>query len=53
MPLKVSEECTKRSVVTVALQACIARREQRCVVERLGKLVCSDAFDCKTERPRL
>ncbi len=50
--LAVSGERTKKAVVTKALQEFIARREQRRVVELLGKLEWGDSFDLKAERSR-
>lgn len=50
--LEVSGERTKKAVVTKALQEFIARREQRRVVELLGKLEWDDAYDYKAERSR-
>jgi len=44
--LKIGGERTKKAVVTKALQAFIARREQRRVAELLGKLVWDDS--CKS-----
>lgn len=50
--VEVSGERTKRAVVTKALQEFIARREQRKVVELMGKLEWDDTFDYKAERSR-
>ena len=51
--VEVSGERTKKAVVTKALQEFIARREQKRVVELLGKLEWDDSFNYKTERSRL
>jgi Arc/MetJ family transcription regulator len=48
--VEVSGVRTKKAVVTMALQEFIARREQRRVVELMGKLEWNDAFDYKAER---
>ncbi len=50
--VEVSGERTKKAAVTKALQEFIARREQKRVVELLGKLEWDDAFDYKAERAR-
>lgn len=50
--LKVSGAGTKKAAVTKALQEFIARREQRRVVELLGKLEWDDSYDYKAERSR-
>lgn len=50
--LAVSGERTKKAAVTRALQEFIARREQRRVVDLLGKLEWDPSFDCKAERSR-
>lgn len=50
--VEVSGERTKRAVVTKALQEFIARREQRRVLELMGKLDWDDGFDYKAERKR-
>jgi len=50
--VEVSGERTKKAAVTRALQEFIARREQRRVVELMGKLDWDDAFDYKAERSR-
>jgi hypothetical protein len=50
--VEVSGERTKKAVVTKALQEFIARREQKRVVELLGKLEWDDAFNYKAERSR-
>ena len=46
----ISGERTKKAVVTRALQEFIARREQRRIVELMGKLEWDDTFDYKAER---
>jgi hypothetical protein len=50
--VEVSGERTKKAAVTRALQEFIARREQRRVVELMGKLEWDDSFDYKAERTR-
>ncbi len=50
--VEVSGERTKKAVVTKALQEFIARREQRRVLELMGKLDWDDSFDYKAERTR-
>ncbi len=50
--VEVSGVRTKKAVVTMALQEFIARREQRRVVDLMGKLEWNDAFDYKAERSR-
>ena len=50
--VEVSGERTKKAVVTIALQEFIARREQRRIVELMGKLDWDEAFDYKVERTR-
>jgi hypothetical protein len=50
--LEVSGERTKKAAVTRALQEFIARREQRRIVELMGKLEWDDSFDYKAERSR-
>lgn len=50
--VEVSGERTKKAVVTKALQEFIARREQKRVVELMGKLEWDDSFNYKTERSR-
>ena len=50
--VEVSGERTKKAVVTKALQAFIARREQKRVIELMGKLEWDDSFNDKTERSR-
>ena len=50
--VEVSGERTKKAVVTKALQEFIARREQKQVLELLGKLEWDQSFDYKAERSR-
>lgn len=50
--VEVSGERTKKAVVTKALQEFIARREQRRVLELLGKLEWDESFNYKAERSR-
>jgi hypothetical protein len=50
--VEVSGERTKKAVVTKALQEFIARREQKRIVELMGKLEWDDSFNYKTERSR-
>jgi Arc/MetJ family transcription regulator len=50
--VKISGEPTKKAAVTKALQEFIARREQRRVVELLGKLEWDASYDYKSERSR-
>lgn len=50
--VEVSGERTKKAVVTKALQEFIARREQRRVLELLGKLEWDESFNLKAERSR-
>ena len=50
--VKVSGERTKKAVVTKALQEFIARREQRRVLELMGKLEWDDSFVIEAERSR-
>jgi hypothetical protein len=50
--LKVSGERTKKAAVTRALQEFIARRQQKRLLELLGKLEWDEGFDYKAERRR-
>ena len=50
--MAVSGERTKQAVVIKALQEFITRREQRRLVELMGKLDWHDSFDYKVERSR-
>jgi hypothetical protein len=48
--LEVSGEKTKTAAVTLALQEFIARRQQRKVLELMGKLEWDPSYDYKAER---
>lgn len=50
--LEVSGERTKKAAVTKALQEFIARREQRKVLDLMGKLDWDPSYDYKAERSR-
>ena len=50
--LEVSGERTKKATVTKALEEFIARRQQRRVLELMGKLDWDISFDYKAERTR-
>jgi hypothetical protein len=50
--LELSGERTKKAAVTKALQEFIARREQKRVLELIGKLEWDAAYDYKAERQR-
>lgn len=50
--VEVSGERTKKAVVTKALQEFIARREQKRIVELMGKLDWDDSLNYKAERSR-
>ena len=50
--VKVSGERTKKAAVTKALQEFIARREQRRVLDLMGKLEWDQSFNYKAERSR-
>jgi hypothetical protein len=50
--LEVSGERTKKAAVTRALEEFIARRQQKRLLELMGKLEWDDSFDVKTERSR-
>ncbi len=50
--LLVSGERTKKAAVTKALQEFIARREQRKVLDLMGKLDWDNTFNHKAERSR-
>jgi Arc/MetJ family transcription regulator len=50
--VEVSGERTKKAAVTKALQEFIARREQRRVLDLMGKLDWDPSFDHKRERSR-
>lgn len=50
--LEVSGERTKKAAVTLALREFIARREQRRVLDLMGKLEWDASYDYKRERSR-
>lgn len=50
--LEVSGERTKKAAVTKALQEFIARRQQRRLLDLVGKLEWDSSFDYKAERVR-
>jgi Arc/MetJ family transcription regulator len=50
--LEVSGERTKKAAVTKALQEFIARRQQKRLLELIGKLEWAEGFDYKAERTR-
>ncbi len=50
--LKLSGEKTKKAAVTRALEEFIARRNQKRLVELMGKLEWDESFDYKAERSR-
>jgi len=50
--VEVSRERTKKAAVTKALQEFIARREQRRLLDLMGKLEWDRSFDYKAERSR-
>ena len=50
--LKVSGERTKKAAVTKALQEFVARRQQKRLLELMGKLQWDAGFNYKTERER-
>jgi Arc/MetJ family transcription regulator len=50
--VEVSGERTKKAAVTKALQEFIARRQQRRMLELMGKLEWDHSFDYKAERSR-
>ncbi|MDZ4812616.1 MAG: type II toxin-antitoxin system VapB family antitoxin [Pseudomonadota bacterium] len=50
--LEVSGERTKKAAVTMALQEFIARRQQRRVLELMGKLDWDTSYNYKAERSR-
>ncbi len=49
---EVSGEKTKKAAVTRALEEFIARREQRQILELMGKLDWDSGYDYKAERSR-
>lgn len=50
--LEPSGERTKKAAVTKALREFVARREQKRLVELMGRLEWDDGLDCKAERSR-
>ena len=50
--VEVSGERTKKAAVTRALEEFIARREQKRLLELMGKLDWDPSFDYKAERSR-
>jgi hypothetical protein len=50
--LEVSGERTKKAAVTKALQEFIARRQQKRVLDLMGKLEWDSTYDYKAERSR-
>lgn len=50
--LEVSGESTKKAAVTKALEEFIARRQQKRLLDLMGKLEWDDSFDYKAERSR-
>jgi len=50
--LSVSGEKTKKAAVTRALEEFIARRQQKHLLDLMGKLEWDDTYDYKTERSR-
>jgi len=50
--LEVSGERTKKAAVTKALQEFVARRQQKRLLELIGKLEWDGAYDHKAERDR-
>lgn len=50
--MKVSGERTKKAVVTRALEEFIARRQQKRLIDLMGKLDWDSSFDYKAERSR-
>jgi hypothetical protein len=50
--LEVSGERTKKAAVTRALEEFIARRQQKRLLDLMGKLVWDKSFDYKSERSR-
>lgn len=50
--LEVSGERTKKAAVTMALQEFIARRQQKRVLDLMGKLEWDTSYDYKMERSR-
>jgi len=52
LAVEISGERTKKAVVTKALQEFIARRQQKRVIELIGKFEWDASFDYKAERSR-
>jgi hypothetical protein len=52
LALAVSGERTKKAAVTQALQEFIARRQQKRLLELMGKLEWDEAYGYKAERSR-
>jgi hypothetical protein len=52
LALEVSGERTKKAAVTRALEEFIARRQQRNLLELMGKLEWDSSYDYKKERSR-
>jgi Arc/MetJ family transcription regulator len=50
--LEVSGERTKKAAVTKALQEFIARRQQKGLLDLMGKLEWDSSYDYKAERAR-
>jgi hypothetical protein len=50
--VKLSGEKTKKAAVTRALEEFIARRDQKRLVDLMGRLEWDDSFDYKAERSR-
>jgi len=50
--LEVSGERTKKAAVTRALEEFIARRQQKRLIDLMGKLEWDSAYDYKSERSR-
>ena len=50
--VQVSGERTKKAAVTKALQEFIARRQQKRVLDLMGKLEWDQSYDYKAERSR-
>ena len=50
--VRVSGQRTKKAAVTLALQEFVARREQKRLLDLVGKLEWDASFDYKTERSR-
>ena len=50
--LEVSGERTKKAAVTIALQEFIARRQQKRILDLMGKLEWDTSYDYKSERSR-